>query len=76
MEKDLAFNELKREVTKVLAINPSILVHHRMEHLIERGGGTLSKRALAIMALNHGLDIYEKALDNVEAIFLEKENDG
>jgi hypothetical protein len=55
--------------TKVLAINPTLQVHERMEALIARSGGHLSKRALAMLALQHGLDIYERALNNVDAIF-------
>ena len=54
--------------TKVLAINPSIELHERIEALIERGGGHLSKRGLSIIALKHGLDLYERALDNVESM--------
>jgi len=75
MEKPLAFADLQREVTKVLAINPPIHVHHRMEYLIERGGGHLSKRALAIIALNRGLDLYEQALINVENMFKGETNE-
>lgn len=55
--------------TKVLAINPSIELHERIETLIERGGGHLSKRGLSLLALEHGLDLYERAINNVEEMF-------